>query len=177
MTGTGGNRGRGAAIRMLPAFAALALIVLPLAAHGFAAMFVPALAPGAEPPWHQVRIEQHIIIRIAPGYSGPWRDAPPPPPMPQQPDHFRRRPMPPCMAVAAIAGVRPMEGNRLMLFMRDRRLVGAELARHCSARDFYQGFYVSANGDGLLCAGRDTIHSRSGATCAIAKVHELVPTG
>lgn len=175
MTGTGGNRGRAAAIRMLPpALAALALALVPPAAHGFAALFVPAAAPGAEPPWHQVRIEQHIIIRIAPGISRPWRDMPAPPPLPQ-PEHFHRRSMPPCMPVAAIAGVRPMEGNRLMLFLRDRRMVGAELARHCSARDFYQGFYVSPTEDGLLCAGRDTIHSRSGSTCAIAKVHELVP--
>lgn len=174
MTGMGGNRGRAAANRMVPVLAALALVVLPLAAYGFGGIFVPGLAPGAEPSWHQVRIEQHIIIRIAPGLSGPMRDMPPPPPVPL-PEHFRRRSMPPCMPVAAIAGVRPMEGNRLMLFLRDRRLVGAELARHCSARDFYQGFYVSPTEDGLLCAGRDTIHSRSGSTCAIAKVHELVP--
>jgi hypothetical protein len=62
-----------------------------------------------------------------------------------------------------------------LLFMRDRRLVGADLSRNCAARDFYLGFYVSPTGDGQMCAGRDTIHSRAGATCQIAQFHELIP--
>lgn len=169
------SRGRAAVIRMLaPMLAGLVLVLVPLAAFGYVALFVPPVPPGIDAPWHQVRIEQHIIIRIAPGLAMPDRPLLPPPPLPSV-EHLRHRAMPPCMPVAAIAGVRPMEGNRLLLFMRDHRLVRAELGRRCNAHDFYQGFYVSPTGDGMLCAGRDTIHSRSGSNCAIARVRELIP--
>jgi len=82
----------------------------------------------------------------------------------------------PCLPVAAIAGVRPLSNNRLLLILRDHRLIGADLSRNCTARDFYLGFYVTPNNDGLLCAGRDMIHSRAGTTCTISEVHLLVPT-
>jgi hypothetical protein len=155
----------------------------PAAAVGAGRLLVPGFAgpaPNAqdlahrlaEPGWRQVRIEQRLIIRIAPGE--PERELPPPISLPP-PERMRERRIAPCVPVAAIAGVRPMANNRLVLFMHDRRLIAADLARNCSARDFYLGFYVSPTPDGLLCAVRDTIHSRAGATCMIAEVHELVP--
>ena len=155
----------------------------PAAAVGAGRLLVPGfarpassaqiLARGlADRDWRQVRIEQRLIIRITPGE--PDRELPPPIPLPP-PERMRERRIPPCVPVAAIAGVRPMANNRLMLFMHDRRLIAADLARNCNARDFYLGFYVSSTPDGLLCAARDTIHSRAGATCMIAEVHELVP--
>jgi hypothetical protein len=77
--------------------------------------------------------------------------------------------------VAGIVGVRPLAGDRLLLIMRDHRLVGADLSRSCAARDFYMGFYVTPTADGQLCADRDTIHSRAGTSCTIVQVHEMVP--
>ena len=144
-----------------------------------------AIAPGGLPPgllarqlghdgWHQIHIEQHVIIRITPGNPAMLRDLPPPMPEPL-PERLHQRRIAPCLAVAGIAGVRPLAKNRLLLFMRDHRLVGADLSRNCTARDFYLGFYVTPTGDGLLCAGRDTIHSRAGTTCTISEIHELVP--
>lgn len=121
----------------------------------------------------QVRIEQQLIIRITPG--GPGREAPPPLPPPPVAVHLRERKIGGCVPVGAILGVRPESTSRLILFTRDRRLVGADLAKSCNARDFYLGFYMSPTTDGQLCEGRDTIHSRAGATCSVLQVRELVP--
>jgi len=165
------------------ALAGLALAALPVGAMALSAQLERAAPAGnahllardlAGAGWHQIRIEQHVIIRIAPGDPAMARDIPPPPEEPP-PERLKQRRMPKCVPVVAIAGVRPLANNRLMLFLRDHRLVGVDLARNCTAQDFYMGFYVSTTSDGLMCAGRDTIHSRAGTTCTIAKVHELVP--
>lgn len=172
----------------MAAFAGLAAV--PVGALATGALFVPvtgsiagapiagALAPGpdlAGDVWHQVQIEQHLTIRITPGNPAVMRDMPPPAPQPL-PERLHVTRVLPCLPVSAIAGVRPLANNRLLLFLHDHRLVGADLSRNCTARDFYLGFYVTPNSDGLLCAGRDTIHSRAGTTCTISAVHLLVPT-
>ena len=66
------------------------------------------------------------------------------------------------------------EQNRILLFMRDRRVLSAALERACSARDYYSGFYVERNEDGQLCARRDTLQSRAGASCKVAQLNRLV---
>lgn len=130
--------------------------------------FLPLLAG-------QVRIEQHIIWRIAP-MPGPVRknlaattpSTPPPPRMVE-------RKIGDCLPMGAIAGGQPQRGSRLLLFLRDRRLVAADLEKSCSARDFYSGFYVDKpNADGRLCADRDRILARSGARCEISRFRLLV---
>lgn len=123
----------------------------------------------------QVRIEQHIIWRVSPP-RGPAREnlmaigpqgAPPP--------KLVERKMGECVPMAAIAGGRPESGSRLLLFLRDRRMVAANLEKACSARDFYSGFYVDKpNADGKLCVDRDRILARSGARCEIASFRQLV---
>jgi hypothetical protein len=152
---------------------------VPSGAIAVGALFVPGPAASlaerlADRNWHQVQIEQHLIIRITPGNPTVMRDIPPPAPAPL-PVRLRERRMAPCVPVSAIAGVRPLASNRLLLIMRDHHLVGADLSRTCAARDFYMGFYVTPTADGQLCAARDTIHSRAGSTCQITEVHEMVP--
>ena len=161
------------------------LSAVPVAALGFGVLFVPAVqADPATPPlgrvlatneWHQVQIEQHLTIRITPGNPSVLRDLPPPAPQPL-PERLRVTRDLPCLSVVAIAGVQPLANHRLLLILRNHRLIGADLSRNCTARDFYLGFYVTPNNDGLLCAGRDMIHSRAGTTCTISELHLLVPT-
>lgn len=123
----------------------------------------------------QVRIEQHVIWRIAP-MPGPAREsmlaiAPTTPSAPR----LTERKMGDCMPMAWIAGGKPQGGSRLLLFLRDRRLVAANLEKACSARDFYSGFYVDKpNSDGKLCADRDRILARNGARCKISSFRLLV---
>ena len=135
------------------------------------------LAEGFLPPdAAQVRIEQQIIWRIAP-IPGPARESLTAlaPTAPRAPRMIERK-MEDCVPMSWIAGGQPQGGSRLLLFLRDRRLVAANLERACSARDFYSGFYVDKpNADGKLCADRDRILARSGARCEISSFRLLVP--
>jgi len=130
-----------------------------------------------EPAW-QVRIQQRMTIRITPRAASP-----------RQPDmrvampeidsasRFTERKMGRCLPVSGIAGVQPQRENRLLLYMRDRRLVSAELERACRAMDFYSGFYLSPNNDGLLCVERDNLLTRSGMNCKLTRIRQLVESG
>jgi hypothetical protein len=127
-------------------------------------------------PFGQVRIEQRVIIRISPGTS-PAREQ-------MMADLQRQRPsttnyqwekLDGCIAVSNIVGMEPApEQNRLLLFMRDRRVLGAALERACNVRDYYSGFYIARHEDGQLCARRDLLQSRSGASCKAAQLSRLV---
>lgn len=123
----------------------------------------------------QVRIEQRVIWRITP-MPGPTREslvaiAPRPPGSPR----MIERKMGDCVQMGWIAGGRPEGASRLLLFLRDRRMVAANLEKACSARDFYAGFYVDKpNSDGKLCADRDRILARNGARCEISSFRLLV---
>ncbi|MBT0671310.1 hypothetical protein HT136_23345 [Novosphingobium profundi] len=144
----------------------------------------PPIRPVTDEPedaW-QVRIEQRVTIRISPRAAG---DVPPdmraafpegdPRSGPRGDARFEERPMGKCVPAGGIAGVQPERGNRLLLYMRDRRVVTAELERSCRAMDFYSGFYVSRSQDGQVCVNRDKLQSRSGMKCALTQLHQLVP--
>lgn len=138
--------------------------------------FATAMLDSATPqPGWQVHIEQRMQIRITPRA-----------PMPRRPDMFVGIPEPEfgvrfserkigkCLSIAGIAGVQPEQGTRLLLYMRDRRIVVAELERSCRARDFYSGFYLSRTDDGQLCVDRDTLLTRSGMNCKLTRIRQLV---
>jgi hypothetical protein len=132
--------------------------------------------PGTFDPqtWNQVRIEQHLTIRIYPGQlpRGAFM-APPPTSAPQRgPDRRQIR----CVALSALGGLRLSGANQLTLVLRDDRMVLATLPKICSASSFYSGFYVEPTPDGMLCARRDVIHSRAGANCSISRL-DLVDPG
>lgn len=160
--------------------------VLPADAHAWPEVEIPA--PASDSPYAaslfqdahpqdawQVRIEQRMIIRITPR-SG----APVPPEMfvgmpggdgvPQ----FTERKIGKCLSIASIASVRPDRANKLLLFMRDSRVVSAELDRSCRARDFYSGFLLERSDDGRICVDRDTLLSRSGMNCKLTRIRELI---
>jgi hypothetical protein len=124
---------------------------------------------------NQVRIEQRVVIRIAPAQPAarqnlaadlPNRAAPAP--------RFEERGKEKCVGLQGIAGVQTGSGNRLVLFLRDRRMISVNLEKACRARDFYAGFYVEKNKDGQLCVSRDKLQSRTGARCEIETMRQLV---
>jgi hypothetical protein len=126
---------------------------------------------------NQVRIEQQITIRVTPRSSSARRNMLMDMPGRAIAPRFVERKMGKCVDVSDIAGVQPDGGNRLLLFMRDQRIIGAQLDRSCRARDFYSGFYLSRSRDGRLCIDRDTLLSRSGASCTLSKMSRLVEDG
>lgn len=127
---------------------------------------------------NQVRIEQSLRIRIEPqGPSSPPRYRPDMLvgiPQRSVSENFVERRMGKCIPIGNIAGVQPSGGNDLILYLRDRRMVRAQLERECRARDFYSGFYLSHSSDGRLCVDRDTLQSRSGANCKLSELRQLV---
>jgi hypothetical protein len=72
------------------------------------------------------------------------------------------------MAGAAIGAV-----NVVDLVLQGGSRVRAQLDGDCAPLDFYSGFYLKGSPDGMVCAGRDSIQVRSGASCAIKRFRAL----
>jgi hypothetical protein len=127
------------------------------------------------PEQNQVRIERRVTVRISPSPEAQRErllSA-----LPRRPIRttFAEEDHGECVPIASIAGVQPSEDDdRLLLFLRDRRVLSAELERSCSAQAFYSGFYVERSEDGQLCVERDRLQSRSGASCQLEELHRLV---
>lgn len=124
------------------------------------------------PVVRQVRIERSITIRITPRAPLPQADLADLPR--RMPHRLSERRMARCVPVGGIAGVQVSRDNRLLLFMRDHRIVSLGLEKACRARDFYSGFYVERSSDGQICVERDRLQSRSGANCALTRMRQLV---
>ena len=122
----------------------------------------------------QVRIEKRVIIRV------PRRR---PSPLTARADFsqqasrqtYREKKIGKCLPMNNILGVQMFEDRYLDLVTKDRKRIRAQLEDKCQARSFYSGFYVEKTGDGKICAGRDILHSRTGAKCEIERFRELVP--
>lgn len=122
----------------------------------------------------QVRIEQSVTIRISPKAVANQQDLLAQLPQGRKAAHVEERKYGSCVSAQGIAGVSTSADNRLLLFMRDRKVISVALEKACSARDFYSGFYVQRTEDGMLCVKRDTIHSRAGAKCVLKQFRQLV---
>lgn len=122
----------------------------------------------------QVRIEQRVVVRIAPQPPAARQNLLADLPQREVRPRFEERGKEKCVALAGIAGVETGSGNRLVLFLRDRRMISVNLEKACRARDFYSGFYVEKNKDGRLCVNRDKLQSRTGARCQVDTMRELV---
>lgn len=124
---------------------------------------LPMLFGVAVPGGMSVRsivVEDQLIIRV------PVR---PPPPM-----EWIEKKGPKCVPSPAIRGAFLSGSDHVDFVLAGRRLLRAELDDDCPALDFYGGFYLSS-GDGRICAGRDAIHSRVGASCRIERFRQLLP--
>jgi hypothetical protein len=126
---------------------------------------------------NQVRIEQRVTIRITPRPSAPQPNMLVELPTRPLPQRLIERDFGNCLSIAGIAGVEVSNTNRLILYMRDHRVLSAGLERACNARDYYSGFYVERNSDGQICIKRDSLLSRSGASCKLSQIKQLVESG
>ena len=81
---------------------------------------------------------------------------------------------PHCIGADGVAGATIGASDSIDLAMTDGKRMRARLGQDCPSLDFYTGFYVKRDPDGKICATRDAIRSRSGATCPIRDFRKLV---
>jgi len=108
---------------------------------------------------------QQIVIRAPAGLR-------PEPPL-ASPIRWEEHRGPRCIPWARIAGAVQLGQNSVDLLLRDRTRIRARLERRCPALDYYRGIYLPATADGLTCADRDSIRSRTGGECPIDQFRTL----
>jgi hypothetical protein len=79
-----------------------------------------------------------------------------------------------CVKLEKIEGFTVNTTDSVDLVLNDGSLLRAKLGSECPALGFYRGFYLKPTEDKKLCAGRDTLRSRSGRACAIQAFRTLV---
>jgi hypothetical protein len=118
-------------------------------------------APVEGPRVRSIVVENEIILRV------PVR------PFPRELEWVERN-GPRCIEASSIRGAFLSGGGHVDFLLSGRRLLRARLSADCPALDFYEGFYLGSE-DRQICARRDAIRSRVGATCRIASFSRLVP--
>ena len=115
----------------------------------------------------QLTVRQQILVRV------PLRVRP----APKTPDpiEWKESKGPKCVAARTIAGATALRQKSFDLLLRDKTRIRARLDRSCPALDYYYGFYISPDGDGQICADRDSIRSRVGGECEIDGFRTLRP--
>jgi hypothetical protein len=114
-----------------------------------------------------VSVRQQLIIRVTTTGMRPGM------PAPASPIEWREGRGPRCIPAARIVGFTFPSQNSVDLIFRDRTRIRARLERRCAGIDFYRSFYIRAMPDGLICADRDSIRSRTGGECEIDQFRSL----
>jgi hypothetical protein len=66
-------------------------------------------------------------------------------------------------------------GNVDLILIDGERLRAKIGGGDCRSLDYYSGFYIRPGRDGQVCADRDALRVRSGATCQIESFKTLTP--
>jgi len=128
---------------------------------------------GLKTDFHQVRIDQRVIVRFpasdsVPAAVGAQRQS-------VGKIRYKEKKIGKCLLVNRLGGSRPGPDHSLDLVTRDGILIRAYLGDGCLAREFYAGAYMERSYDGKLCVNRDLLHARTGAKCDIDKFRLLIP--
>jgi len=117
----------------------------------------------------QMTIHQRLVIRIPRvlGRSSAQRSAPPT-------IRWAEKKGPKCVPMGALEGAIITGSDSVDLMVADGTRLRAEFDDDCPALDFYSGLYVKGTMDGMICADRDSIRSRSGSVCRIDGFKRLV---
>ena len=114
----------------------------------------------------QLTIRERIVIRV------------PRMPVPQRvttPVNWKEKKGPKCLPIGSMAGALISGPSQVDLVLQGGSRVRAKLDGDCKPLDFYSGFYIRPTADGQVCADRDAIRVRSGASCPIDTFKRLVP--
>jgi hypothetical protein len=139
--------------------------------RSLAAAILLLTAGGTEPPRHpaaiqysQVIVREQIVVRV----PARLRDGGDPPGI-----RWKEKKGPKCVPMRQVIAAGPISPGSVDLILRDRSRLRAKFDSSCPALDYYYGFYVTPNPDGLICADRDVIRSRMGGECGIDKFKTL----
>jgi hypothetical protein len=133
-----------------------------VAALLLAAAGAPAAAPPARPAQYgQTAVREQVIIR--------FRHTPP------TKVEWKEGKGPKCVPARAIAAATLVGKSSVDLILRNRQRVRARLESSCPALDYYYGFYITPNPDGMVCEDRDSVRSRMGGACEIDRFRGLEP--
>jgi hypothetical protein len=141
----------------------------------------PAAAPDAAPPsWDEIAQQAQNLVVHVPRVTITrttviTRSLPiPTPPLPA-PTAMVERKADDCVKMENIRGFSVNRPDSVDLMLKSGKLLRVKLGKDCPALGFYSGFYVKANADKKMCAGRDSIRSRSGRLCNVEAFKSLVP--
>lgn len=81
-----------------------------------------------------------------------------------------------CVPVSSLAAVSITRPDSVDLTLAGGKRLRARLEDDCPTLNFYSGFYLKRTPDGMVCASRDSIRSRSGGQCRISSFRMLVPS-
>ena len=115
-----------------------------------------------EPSVRRVVIHDEIILRI------PVR------PRVSRRIEWTEKKGPKCIPADRIAGAMLSGPSSIDFVLRDRKRLRAVMDVECPALDFYKGFYFQLS-DERICAKREAIRNRVGASCRIERFRRLVP--
>lgn len=117
----------------------------------------------------QLTIRERVIIRV------PRMPTQAPPVAVPTPIKWRERKGPKCIPAQRMAGAMVTSPRQVDLVLIGGKRIRAKLDGACRPLDFYAGFYLRPARDGMICADRDAIKVRSGASCGIDEFKALVP--
>ncbi|HVF95088.1 MAG TPA: hypothetical protein VM900_12310 [Sphingomonas sp.] len=150
--------------------ATLLALVMPSAAVGDGR---PPPRPAAR--FTQMAVRERVIIRVprvaipSPATTGRVPSALP------VAIRWKEKKGPKCLAAAELAGFMISRPGSIDIALTTGKRVRAVLDDDCQPLDFYSGFYIRPGSNAMICADRDVIRVRSGATCQIDSIKSLVP--
>jgi len=130
----------------------------------------PREAPAERIEMAQLTFHSRIVIRI-------------PRMMPERLDRHERadRPIrleekkgPKCVPLTTLDRAIITGRNSIDLLLETGERIRARFDDDCPALDFYPDLYLRLPDDGMMCAGRDAIRSRSGGVCPIETFRRIV---
>lgn len=129
----------------------------------------PLAISASEPEvrYAQMSVRERIVIRI-PRLSAPSRRHR------EAPIEWDEKKAPKCVPANVLASAIISPDGDVDLIATDGRRLRAKLDDDCPTLNFYSGFYVKRSKDGMVCARRDALRSRSGGLCEIARFRTLV---
>ncbi len=127
---------------------------------------VPVLAQD-RPAKGQLRLQQRITVRIPRLPVGRQ-------PLDAPPVRWSERKGPKCVAMQELESAQVEARDAIDLTTADGERLRALLDKDCGPMDFYSGFYLKRTADNMVCADRDAIRVRSGASCPIEGFRRLV---